>query len=280
MWHVSQPPRAPPLCGCSASEHPSSACGEPKASLWGGKSSFLDAACRLSWHSGLFMPGHATEMHEERHFCGCSLSVDFKSSFFTRWSLRSLSNLGHYHFFEPSTMIKSAFQKKALLQKKKVCFFYSGFDRYVQIWEFSFLNILPLMVQVSKRNYLNIAISHKCLWAFLWKKIGINHSQTQDPAEKNHCLTQDWSLLHYGSDTSKSASQRSSLQLPYYENSFPWWTTKRWLSLKICTHSQWNLTSIMLFAYFTKYSIIFCCFVLFSCTSSRQHCCWSCKSEP
>lgn len=197
MWHVSQPPRAPPVCGCSAAELPSSAWGEPKASLWGGKSSFLDY--RLNWQC----PLHARPCH----------SNVWRETFLWIFSHCGFQTLLYQMIpeisFQPGILWfswtinhdKKYFRKKSAFRETSP--FYSGFDTYIQVfWEFRFLNILPLMVQVSNKNYLIIWIFHNCLWVFFWKKFGINHNQRQDSAEKNHWLTQDWSLMHYSSDMS------------------------------------------------------------------------------
>lgn len=49
---------------------------------------------------------------------------------------------------------------------------------------------------------------------------------------------------------------------------------------KSCTRCKYNLISTRLFAYPKKLDITFCWFVLCSCTSNRQHCCWTWESEP
>lgn len=127
------------------------------------------------------------------------------------------------------------------------------------------------MVQVSNKNYLIIWISHNCLWIFLWKKLvsitdreRILQRTTTDSPRTGHCciMVQTCLSLPLTDLTAPTLGQMSQFFIAK-EYSFPWWKSKCWLSLKICTHCQWNITSITQFAYFKKLGIILCCFVYF-----------------
>lgn len=121
MWQFSQPHRAYPLCGSSASVLPLIAFGEPNTSLWGVKSSFLGVACRLNWCSGLSMPNQATWMHEESQSCRL-LSVDLKSFFF--W------NISH----DKKKTSKERYNVGEMSAFREICPFYSGFQRHLQVF--------------------------------------------------------------------------------------------------------------------------------------------------